>query len=288
MKVTNECGLPDAIFQAVKNDPYTKGDADYSVTQLLKPPRMVALEREHYESLTEDASDRIWSLLGQVVHGILERAETEAIAENRWHVVVGGKRISGGMDRFLLKDGLLQDYKFTTVWKFRDGLPREFVEQLNCYAHILRQNGQTVKRLQIVAILRDWSKPESKRNISYPRHQCILLDVPLWEPYEALRFISERVSLHEAARLVLPLCSKDDRWAKPDIYAVMKEGGKRAISLHDDMIEAEGRAAALTIEGKGHYHVIKRTGGNTRCDSYCSVSGHCHQYKELCRDESRK
>lgn len=287
MKLTNECGLPDAIVRAVENDPYTKGDADYSVTQLLKPPRMVALERYFYDDLTEDASDRIWSLFGQVVHGILERAETAALAEKRWYATVSGKRISGGMDRFVVADGLLQDYKVTTVWKFRDGVPLEFEQQLNVYAFLLRENGMSCTRAEIVAILRDWSKPQAKRDISYPRKPVIRLEVPMWGNQRCRDYLAERIALHEAAPILLPMCTPPERWATKDLYAVTKEGAARATSLHDDMIEAEVKAAALTVGGKSTYNVVKRIGENKRCDNYCSVSAHCSQYKELC-DQSRK
>lgn len=277
MKITNELGLPDAIFRAVAADPYTKGNADYSVTQLLKPPRMVALEREHAHELTEDCADRIWSLLGQVVHGILERAESVAIPEERWYCDILGKRISGGMDRLVLKEGLLQDYKFTTAWKFSDGVPKEFIEQLNSYAWILRENGIDVRRAQIVAILRDWSKPHAARDVTYPRHQCLLLDVPLWAPEEQLRFLEERVRLHELAKTAKPLCSEEEMWASQTIYAVMKQGQKKATKLFDDEFLAEAHAAGLSAEGKGVYNVVARPGERKRCSTYCSVAAYCNQ-----------
>ena len=47
MKITNELGLPEALVAAVRNDPYDAGTCDISVTKLISPPRMVALEAEH-------------------------------------------------------------------------------------------------------------------------------------------------------------------------------------------------------------------------------------------------
>src|SRR3954463_10849323 len=38
MKLTNRLGLPEPIVAAVANDGYSRGDADISVTSLLKPP----------------------------------------------------------------------------------------------------------------------------------------------------------------------------------------------------------------------------------------------------------
>ncbi len=293
MKLTNECGLPDAIYNAVANDPYDRGLADYSITGLLSPPRKVALEREHSEEITEDAADRIWSLIGQIAHGILERSEREAIAERRLYATVLGKRISGSMDRVLLADGLLQDYKVTTVWKFKDGVPEEFVQQLNCYAWLLA-NGEDkhgvaaatrITSAEIVAILRDWSKPQAARDMGYPRRQCIKLPVVLWEDSAQLRFIEERIALHEAARVCLPLCSDKERWASTPIYAIMKQGAKKAIKLFDDQFVAEANCASLNMAGKGVYNVVTRPGQNKRCDNYCSVADFCNQYKGLKQSE---
>jgi hypothetical protein len=292
MRLTNEMELPDAIVRAVQNDPYDRGLADYSVTQLLSPPRKVALEREHADELVEDVSDRIWSLVGQIAHGILERSEREAVAERRLYATVGGKRISGSMDRVHVGEGLLQDYKVTTAWKFKDGCPLEFEQQLNCYAYLLRHGvdaegvpaSTEVRRAEIVGILRDWSKPQAKRDLGYPRRQCIKLAVQLWAPERQLQFLEGRIALHEAARTVKPLCSPSDRWATNDIFAVIKQGAKRATELFDDQFMAEARAAALTSDGKAVYTVTRRPGENKRCDNYCSVSQFCTQYQGILRE----
>lgn len=74
MKITNRLGLPQALVDAIKNDDYDKGDADISVTQLLDPPRKVALVEAHAADLEEDASDRLYALFGKIGHGILEQA----------------------------------------------------------------------------------------------------------------------------------------------------------------------------------------------------------------------
>jgi hypothetical protein len=74
MKISNRLGLPQAIVDAVSNDDYDRGEADISVTGLLAPPRQQALLEAHADDLVEDAADRLWSLFGQVGHGILERA----------------------------------------------------------------------------------------------------------------------------------------------------------------------------------------------------------------------
>jgi len=289
MKLTNKLGLPQPIVKAVSNDGYSSGDCDISVTSLLKPPQMRALELRHEDQLEEDVSDRIWSLLGQVVHGILERAEETAIAEERLYIDVDGWRVSGQMDRFLLKEGLLQDYKFITVYKIRDGVPEEYAKQLNIYAHILRKNGKTVNKLQIVAILRDWSKNQYIREGDpYPAHQVVLLDVPIIPDEEVAAYVEERVKLHKAAASASAIelfqnfeCSKEDRWAKDDVWAVVKTGQKKAVRLFSTKETAE---AFLKTLGAGH-SITFRQGESTRCKSYCSAAPFCEQYKRMKKGE---
>ena len=76
MKLTNKHGLPQAIVNAIKNDPYTPGKrADISVTRLIDAPQVSVLYRNHYKDIVEDVSNRIFSIMGQAMHHILERAE---------------------------------------------------------------------------------------------------------------------------------------------------------------------------------------------------------------------
>ena len=79
MKITNKAGLPEAIVQAVRADPYDKGAARFSVTELIGPPIIRLLHQQHDDEVEEDAADRIWSLFGSAVHGILERAASSEI-----------------------------------------------------------------------------------------------------------------------------------------------------------------------------------------------------------------
>ena len=59
MKITNELGLPEPLVDAVRNDGYTKGNADFSVTGLIGPPYQRKLMGEYGEKITEDVSERI-------------------------------------------------------------------------------------------------------------------------------------------------------------------------------------------------------------------------------------
>lgn len=280
MLLSNRLKLPQPLVSAISNDPYSRGKADISVTQLISPPRQVALIEKHQNEIVEDVSDRIWSLIGQSVHTILERANLEAIAERRLSINVLGWTLSGAMDAYY-SDGHLQDYKITTAYKFKNGeAPQEHEQQLNILAEILRQNGEKVTQLSIVGILRDWSKLEAKREASYPNHQIVVVPVPLWHPVQAQSFIEERIRLHQSARIELPECSHEERWARPDVWAVKRKG--KAAAERGGLYSTE-KSAKEHASRDSQLYVEFRPGQNVRCESYCKVASFCEQYADLKR-----
>jgi len=274
MKLTNRMNLPEAIVEAVRNDGYTKGDADISVTQLVAPPQKVALEREYADQITEDASDRIFSLIGQSIHTILERANRKGVSERRLSIMVEGWKISGAMDLYE-EDGVLNDYKTTSAWSVKNGIKDEWLAQLNSYAHILRENGHEVRGLRVVALLRDWSKMEAARSPDYPQSQVAVMPVELWPAQIAAKYVRDRVILHQLARQSLPSCTSSERWEKAPVFALMKRGQKKAVKLYDNRAEADSHASS---DPKALY-VQARPGEATRCRFYCAAAKFCPQYQ---------
>lgn len=274
MKLTNTMGLPEALVEAVRRDDYSKGDCDYSVTELLSPPRIAALRARHEHEIVEDASARIWSLLGQCAHSILERAGGASLAEWRGYVTIDGKRVSGQLDTLNVLSGTLSDWKVTTAWTVKGGALRdEWPPQLNAYAMIARAAGHTVNKLEIVAILRDWSKLEAKRSPDYPQQQVAVIPVPVWPEAEVIRLFRERIQLHEAARAgELPVCTPEERWQRPTVYAVMRNGRKSALRLLDSGTEA---LAWRAESGKPTDAIVERPGESVRCTHYCAVAPFC-------------
>src|SRR3990167_5284371 len=117
MQLSNKYNLPDTIVSAVKNDSYSHSGA-ISITGLIRPPRMRSLEMRHDSEITIDASERIWSLLGQSVHAILARADTtNHLSEERLNAEVLGWKVSGQADLYS-QDGTISDYKVTSVFSF--------------------------------------------------------------------------------------------------------------------------------------------------------------------------
>lgn len=279
--ITNIRGLPDALVRAITADPYTKGKSDFSVTELLQPPRLRALKLKHKDEIVEDAGDRIWSLLGQAVHTILERAndDKKAIAEKRYFSKFGNHVVSAQIDSLELDGAHLQDYKVTSVWKFIGNKPppEEYVAQLNMQSEILRDNGIIAQDLSIVGILRDWNLRESKENENYPKFQVAVMSIPLWSRAKTIEFIMNRIALHLAAEAELPQCTAQDRWASEDRFAIMTAGKKRAVKIVDSMPEAHDYIRNMNLPS---FRIESRPGVSRRCENYCVAKPFCHQYQQ--------
>lgn len=221
MRYTNEWGLPEALVRAIKADPYSKGAADFSATELLKPPQIIRLQAKHHDELVVDASDRIWALLGKAAHHILEEhgGEDHVIEERIFKdLEVDGKnyRISGAMDvQFEPEDGRwkINDWKVTSAGTLMYGeQPKpEWVQQLNIYQWL---RGEPTE-LQITAILRDFKKSQVGKewrgaSRPYPDRAVELVEIPSWTLERTEDFIRERIRDITAENV--RECTKDETW----------------------------------------------------------------------------
>lgn len=295
MLLTNNSGLPESIVRAIEADPYNRGDCDFSATQLLKPSRMVALESLHKDEIEEDAADRIWSLMGQLGHLVLERSGVGFVEKRLFATVfaVGGDgvprpfTISAQLD--IVEHVVSSDYKFTTVWSCKNGPKPEWIQQLNIGRWIAHENNIPINRLQIVAIYRDWSKLDAIRDRTYPQQQAQMFDLPVWSHSDTLDFITRRIESHSSAlHGNLPECTAEERWERASSWAVMKEGNTRATATFDTPAEAEARMAEEIEKNKPgpkskkeppKFYVEHRLGESVRCENYCPVKNFCTQYK---------
>lgn len=275
MKLTNKLGLPQALYDAVANDPYDNGGAWRSVTQLISPPRLIVLKRKYENEIEEDCSDRLFSLYGQIVHGILERANTGNLVEERLFMGVNGKTISGAFDTLELSNGKLSDWKFSTIYKSY-GLSLEWEWQMNLLAVLFRETrGIEIKEAEIVLLMRDHSKGKAKRDATYPQHPAQRIAVPVWPKEKQMFFLFQRVNLHLAAETVeLPLCDDVEQWRKATVFAVMKKGRKSAVKLYDVKDFAVTHCQEST-----DYYLEERPGEAVRCNAWCPVAPFCSQFQ---------
>jgi hypothetical protein len=291
-QVTNKHGLPQVFVNLANRDKYSRGDARISVTELINSPKIRVLRKLHQHEIIEDVVDRVWSMFGTAVHNMVqEGADENHIAEERLFIEVNGWRLSGGIDlQIVLSDGssnnrksaTITDYKVTTAWSVMNNKV-DWERQLNCYAHLAETaKGWDITGLQIVAIVRDWSRREAARNPEYPQTPIVRVPQSLWSSEERTAYIEAQVRHHQDAERAsdwqedLPTCTDEERWYRPGKLAVMKDGRVRALKLFETHERREAELFAKENKGK----VIERSGENVRCDSFCSVSEWCSQYSK--------
>lgn len=288
MKITNIYNLPEPLVSVVENDPYpTETDWDISTTTLLLPPRIVQLKNRNDNELVEDVSENIYRLIGVNTHHILERVTTpRCIKEKRFNAYVNGWKVSGKIDLFELKPGILSDWKITSVWSVMAGVKPEHEAQLNINAYLMSKDKDpflVVEKLQIVSLIRDWSKHQVRKSSNYPQCQVAVQDVPMWPIEQATEYIYHRVKMHQRAAETpsneLPECAPEERWERPTKYAVMKKGRKSALRVLDTHEDAEKYIKDKSLD-KNHSIDI-REGESVRCESYCNVNSFCSQYRKM-------
>jgi len=229
----------------------------------------------------------VWSLFGTALHNILEHGKGDNhIVEERVFADVDGMKISGAIDlQEVEEDGvILSDYKTTSAWVVMNEKD-DWHNQLNCYAYLLyKAKGVTVKKLQIVAIVRDWSARDAKAKETYPQAPIVVIDIPLWSFEKIEQYVKTRIGLHTEALFdsdtdeEMAECTPDEMWEKPTTYAVKKDGGVRAKSVHATFQEA---TMALPPSG---YKIEVREGERTRCANYCQVNQFCSQYQTFLKE----
>jgi hypothetical protein len=288
MKITNLYNLPEPLVSVVENDPYTtEVDWDISTTTLLSPPRIAQLKKRNDNELVEDVSENIYRLIGTNTHHILERVTTKhCIKEKRFSAYVNGWKVSGQIDLFELKSGILSDWKITSVWSVIHGIKPEHEAQLNINAYLMSKGKDPflkVEKLQVVNLIRDWSKHQIKKSSNYPQCQVSVQDVPMWPVEQAKEYVYHRVKMHQRAVETpsneLPECTPEERWERPTKYAVMKKGRKSALRVLDSHEDAEKYIEDNSLD-KNHSIDI-REGESVRCESYCNVNFACNQYRKM-------
>ena len=275
MITTNMFNLPAPIVNAI-GEPRRPVENRFSAGQISGPPYQRKLKERYWDDITEDVSDKLFMLLGSAIHYVLEKGTPDdALAEEKMVIPFEGSEIVGVTD--LYHDGVISDYKTTSVFSFMLGAKKEWEIQLNLYAWMYRAQGFPTKKLRIVAILRDWQKGKTlSGDPDYPKIPFLEVSIPMWSTETVETYIRAWIADYRATE---GPCSDYDRWQRPTTYAVMKNGNKRASRVLDTMTEATVWA---TENMKGKFEIVERKGLYARCDGYCSVSKFCPH----CVDES--
>ena len=286
MKVTNNYNLPQSFVDFARNDKYSKGHADISVTTLIDSARVRVMRDHYHNERVVDVVDNIWALFGTAVHHVLESTEPsdDVVIEERLFTKINGWVLSGAVDHQVIKGQTAEitDYKVTSVWSVIHG-KIDWERQLNVYAYLVQKNkGKKVKKLSICAVLRDWNRRDAQNKPNYPQSPIVIVDIPMWDEMKRIRYIHERINHHQNTQVLydmegsFTLCSDEERWKRDDAWAVKKKGLKRAMRVFDNEDEAKKFSEAQDVSTE----IEHRIGEYVRCNGdYCGVAEFCSQYK---------
>ena len=281
MQYTNKLNLPQPIVDAVKYDGHRRGD--YSITELGRDPKELWLTRRHDDEIVVDVADRLWALMGSAIHFILEKADSgNTLIEEYLKTELNKITVTGRPD--LMADGVISDYKFTSVWTliFKSQI-ESWTKQLNGYAYLYHTYGFKVKSLEIIVLLRDWSKTKAKFDPDYPQLQIQKVPIELWTTEKQKIYLMSQTTLMEKWKDVpdkeIPICSEKNRWHKEDKFAVMKAGNKKASKVCSSETEAQKIIAGK--EDKEKHTIEFRQGEDTKCLNYCDACTFCNHYKTM-------
>jgi len=281
MKITNKQGLPAPLVALLARDFYTKGASQYSVTELMSPPKIRRMREQYDEEMEIDATKLIASQLGTFMHARLEGKSVEGYTnEERIFHSIDGITISGAVDlQEHTEDGIvIIDYKFVKAWSVMKSKD-DWVTQLNIYKWLVETvKKQKVCGLKICAIIKDYSAHSNQEG--YPEAEAVMIDIPMWDSVTTETYVRQRLDMHRAAKQAqefgeeLQACTDEDRWMSETIYAVKREGRKTAIRVFKSIEEAN----ELAEKEKGY--VEERKGEPRRCiGDFCGVSKWCKQYQ---------
>lgn len=281
MNVTNVLGLPQALVDAVTLEKHN-APGEVSATTLIKGVKEILLTDRHWDEITIDVKDSMWALWGTATHHLLEKEYDGTFTEEKFEQKVGDLTVTGRVDCYDMANEILYDYKTTSAWKIVYKNFEDWYKQGMIYSWLLSKKGLKVNKCKFVAILRDWSETESLRKPDYPTspvyvYEFDVTDADIKSVEEVIeQKIAQIESQKEVADDSLPECSKDERWASADVYAVMKEGRKTSVKNFDNKEDADNLAKEL---GDKHY-VETRPGVDKKCTRYCSCCEFCNYYRE--------
>ena len=281
MKVLNSMNLPQAFVDAVSVERHNEKGC-YSATTILHGACETILQERHYDEIEVDASDSIWAVFGSAVHSIFEKQNTGTEKEAFYSFPVSHSKVTGRVDSYDPQTQTLHDFKTCAVWKIIYQDFDDWYKQGMIYAWLMKKNGVEVKRCEFIALLKDHSKSKAKVDQNYPQLPTYIyrFDVTEKALEEIERFIFDKVAELEKAELLadeeLTPCSKEERWATEDKWAIMKAGRKTALKVCSSKKEAQEY-----IANNGGDTIEFRQGESKKCSDYCTVCQFCPFYKKM-------
>jgi len=281
MIITNKLNLPEGFVKAVSTERHNAPGC-LSATTLIQGVKQIILTDRYWDMLAVDVSDMVWAIWGTAVHSVLESEGEYDFTEQEMSFKAGGITITGKIDCYNMKHGVIDDYKTASVTKIKFNNFADWFLQGMIYAWLLTKNNFPVKRCRFIALLKDHSKTDAMRDCQYPQNPVYVYEFPATAQglFKIGIYIKNKVEEYRHCVSLLdkdiPPCTAEERWERPPVYAVKKTGQQRAVRLFDTKEEADFLAEA---KGANHY-VEYRQGESVKCRSYCPCNRFCSFYQD--------
>lgn len=232
MKITNNSGLPERIFKVLTEKEYSRGGADFSVTDLIKPTQQLVLMRKYNHLLSSDISEMIFQLIGTGVHYILsdllreqaierlytnlsdrinnnlplkreelkewiesvnKTADPTKVLEKRFFINIDGLgTLSGAPDLIDLTEKRIEDWKVTSAYKVMKADYKDWETQLNVYRLLIKYTDN----IEITSLRVNAiirDYKSSETKPGYPASPVAMIELPVWSYEEANKFVREKL-----------------------------------------------------------------------------------------------
>jgi hypothetical protein len=320
VKVTNNNDVSLALAVWMLHDEYDAiNEKDYiSVTTLMKPLRQIILPPRIQQGQHEvpDVMDYASRALGNSMHAAIERAWTvghhrslellgypktmiervminptpEQLAQREDAIPIyleqralrplDGYVIGGKFD--MVAEGIVQDYKSTTVYTWIQGTRTEEHQLQGSLYRWLNPGKITEDFVRINYIFTDWQKMMVKSTQGYPQHRLMHKDIPLLSVEQTQQWASSKLALIKkywnAPEKEIPHCTDEELWRSEPTHKYYADPTKingRSTKNFDTVREANQFRA-----GKGKGLVISVPGSPKRC-GYCNAFPICTQREKL-------
>jgi len=269
--------LADMLIQQYNE--YSKGDADFSITEVIGSPLKRSLEIRHKHEITIDVDRLFFMFIGTLGHAIAEKAKMQYIIkqEHRIFAKHDGVVVSGQLDVMYKHQNKIRidDFKICSKSAGNEPVKRPYVRQANMYRFLHhKESNQLVDELGILALY---------RNATMFEHKMDRLPIKCFTLEQCEEFLSQQIALHKLAESDLvakiPPCVPDDRWAKAESWAIKKNRNKSTRALPKTVVSTKAEALNLLDSKVAKYpdaFIEYRPAVDTFCDECCDVRQFCY------------